>query len=160
MRLMIAAALLLWSLPASAQSIPQPAYDDAFRLLTRDAFTEFQRVMKAHPMTLDTTATKVAQGGMTKTVSQKISVPDPTPAEWDANVRKQLAAAMVTLAGKLAPYSRIGLLAHTAGATDTIQVSGSERGQAPGQGLAIRANHTTSILTGRRAITVYVVVGP
>jgi len=94
MRALLAAALLLL-MPGAAEA---QTHADSLRLVARDAFTLLQVELGTGRFTLDeTTVTGMSIESVIISASGTT-----TPAQWEADVRAQLAAKMKALAAKVA----------------------------------------------------------
>ena len=157
MRALLAAALLLLipgAAEAQVQPTPQPVtYDDVFRVVTRDAFQQLQVEIGTQRFRLDLTANKKGVGGMTKLESAKLSIAAATPAEWDAEVRKQLPAKVKALVKKLSTATVIGNPASAPSNPDTLTVIDELRG------IVFQTKHGEPGISGRRSLTLAVLVG-
>ncbi len=151
MRLMIAAALLLL-MPGAAEA-QVAGYDDALRLVARDAFTLLQAELGTGRFTLDENATKVGVGGMTDMQSVVISVAGATPTEWETALRAQLPAKVRALAVKVGPAKLMGLAPIPT--TDGVTIFDARRGIA----LSAKSSMKASAISGRRSLTLAVLVG-
>lgn len=149
MRSVFAILFLLWSLPASAQT----GYDDSFRLIARDAFTLLQTEIGTQRFRLDESARQKGQGGITAIESVKIAVSSPDPATWEAAVRKQLQAKVKALALKVSTASLIGSPNGATSKPDTVWMSD------PLRGIVLQVKHGEPGLSGRRSLTLAVLVG-
>lgn len=133
---------LLWSLPSSAQT-----HADSLRLIARDAFTLLSTELGTGRFTLDETTT----AGM-KLESVIISVSGTTPpAQWEADVRAQLAVKMKALAAKVSRVQVIG--AAPIPTHDGVLITDAKRGVA----LAVKSSLQPGV-TGRMSITFAVLV--
>ncbi len=157
MRLMIAAALLLL-IPGAAEAQVQPTpppvtYDDVFRVVTRDAFYQLGLELGTQRFRLDLTANKKGANGMTALESVKLSISAATPAEWDAEVRKQLPAKIKALVAKVSTATVIGNPASAPSNPDTLTIIDVPRG------IVFQTKHGEPGISGRRSLTLAVLVG-
>ena len=102
---------------------------------------------------LDLSATKKGANGMTALESVKISVSASDPAAWEAEVRKQLPAKVQALAKKVSTASLIGQPTSATSNPDTVTVIDTLRG------LVLQAKHSEPGISGRRTLTLAVLVG-
>jgi hypothetical protein len=157
MRALLAAALLLLipgAAEAQVQQTPPPVtYDDVFRVVTRDAFQQLQVEIGTQRFRLDLSATKKGQGGMTALESVKLSIAAASPAEWDAEVRRQLPAKVKALVKKVSTATVIGNPTSAPSNPDTLTVIDQLRG------VVLQTKHGEPGLSGRRSLTLAVLVG-
>lgn len=156
-RLMIAAVLLLL-IPGAAEAQVQPTpppvtYDEVFRVVTRDAFQQLQVEIGTQRFKLDLSATKKGANGMTALESVKLSIAAASPAEWDAEVRKQLPAKITALVKKVSTASLIGNPTSAPSNPDTLTVIDVQRG------IVFQTKHGEPGISGRRSLTLAVLVG-
>lgn len=157
MRALLAATLLLL-MPGAAeaqvtQTPPPVTYDDVFRVVTRDAFQQLQVEIGTQRFRLDLTANKKGVGGMTKLESAKLSIAAATPAEWDAEVRKQLPAKVKALVKKVSTATVIGNPTSAPSNPDTLTIIDVPRG------IVFQTKHGEPGISGRRSLTLAVLVG-
>ena len=157
MRALLAAALLLLmpgAAEAQVQPTPQPVtYDDVFRVVTRDAFQQLQVEIGTQRFRLDLTANKKGVGGMTKLESAKLSIAAATPAEWDAEVRKQLPAKVKALVKKVSTATVIGNPTSAPSNPDTLTIIDVPRG------IVFQTKHGEPGVLGKRSLTLAMLVG-
>lgn len=157
--LVIAAILaLLLLIPGAAEAQVQPTpppvtYDDVFRTLTRDAFQMVQVEIGTQRFRLDLSATKKGANGMTALESVKLSIAAATPAEWDTEVRKQLPAKVKALVKKVTSATVIGNPTSAPSNPDTLTVIDELRG------IVFQTKHGEPGVTGKRSLTLAVLVG-
>ena len=153
---MVLGGLLVATAAMAQNSSPTPpptSYDDYFRTLTRDAFQMVQVEIGTQRFKLDLSATKKGANGMTALESVKLSIAAATPAEWDAEVRKQLPAKIKALVKKVSTASLIGNPTSAPSNPDTLTVIDELRG------LVFQTKHGEPGISGRRSLTLAVLVG-
>lgn len=140
---LLAAALLLL-MPGAAEA---QTHADSLRLVARDAFTLLQVELGTGRFTLDeTTVTGMSLESVIISASGTT-----TPAQWEADVRKQLPAKMKALAAKVSRVQVIGVAPIPT--TDGVVISDAKRGVA----LAVKSSLQPGV-TGRMSITFAVLV--
>ena len=144
MRALIAAALLLL-IPGAAQA---QTHADSLRLIARDAFALLQVELGTGRFTLDETT---VTGMSIESVIISASGTTP-PAQWEADVRTQLAAKMKALAVKVARVQVVGVAPIPT--TDGVTIIDAQRGIA----LSVKSSLKAGI-TGKRSVTLAVLVG-
>lgn len=157
MKALLTVALLML-LPGAAEAqvtqTPVPVtYDDYFRTITRDAFQQLQVEIGTQRFRLDLSATKKGANGMTALESVKLSISAATPAEWDAAVRKQLPAKIKALVKKVSTATVIGNPTSAPSNPDTLTVIDVPRG------IVFQTKHGEPGISGRRSLTLAVLVG-
>lgn len=153
---MVLGGLLVATAAMAQNSSPTPpptSYDDYFRTLTRDAFQMVQVEIGTQRFRLDLSATKKGANGMTALESVKLSIAAATPAEWDAEVRKQLPAKITALVKKVSTASLIGNPTSAPSNPDTLTVIDVQRG------IVFQTKHGEPGISGRRSLTLAVLVG-
>ena len=143
MRALLAAALLLL-IPGAAEA---QTHADSLRLVARDAFHLLQVELGTGRFTLDETT---VTGMNVESVIISASGTTP-PAQWEADVRAQLAAKMKALAVKVAKVQVIGVAPIPT--TDGVVISDAKRGVA----LAVKSSLQPGV-TGRMSVTFAVLV--
>jgi hypothetical protein len=143
MRALIAAALLLM-MPVAAEA---QTHADSLRLIARDAFTLLQVELGTGRFTLDETT---VAGMNVESVIISASGTTP-PAQWEADVRAQLAAKMKALAVKVARVQVVGVAPIPT--TDGVVISDAKRGVA----MAVKSSLRPGI-TGNMSVTFAVLV--
>ena len=142
-RALLAAALLLL-MPGAAQA---QVHADSLRLIARDAFQLLQVELGTGMFTLDeTTVTGMSLESVIISASGTT-----TPAQWEADVRAQLAAKMKALAVKVARVQVIGVAPIPT--TDGVVISDAKRGVA----MAVKSSLQPGV-TGRMSVTFAVLV--
>lgn len=167
MRTPILLLLLLWSLPAHAQT----TYPEAFAVVSSDACTAVGEAIQPNfgrgnrfpvtPFRLSSATTKDVDG-MVKTVTEKITVPASTPeSQLAAAWRAKLPALATKLAAKVKPYTAIGSLENTKVRTSdsTSQTPDSRVCEFPRGGVVMRMRYTRGRFTGDHNLYVDVLVG-
>lgn len=135
---------------------PAPVtFDDYFRTIARDAFGLFQVALGSKRFRLDEAAGVKGQNGMTALEAVKVSSAAALPADWDADLRKQLPAKMSALAVKISTAVVIGCPADskTLGSNDSVWITDVSRG------VVLQAKHGEPGASGQRTITFQVLVG-
>lgn len=153
---MVLGGLLVATTAMAQNSSPTPpptSYDDYFRTLTRDAFQMVQVEIGTQRFRLDLLATKKGANGMTALESVKLSIAAATPAEWDAEVRKQLPAKIKALVAKVSTATVIGNPTSAPSNPDTLTIIDELRG------VVLQTKHGEPGLSGRRSLTLAVLVG-
>lgn len=143
MRALLAAALLLL-IPGAAQA---QTHADSLRLIARDAFTLLQVELGTGRFTLDETT---VTGMSIESVIISASGTTP-PAQWEADVRAQLAKKMADLAKKVAPVLVVGVAPIPT--TDGVAMKDPQRGIA----MAVKSSLRPGV-TGRMSVTFAVLV--
>lgn len=168
MRTPILLLLLLWSLPAHAQT----TYPEVYRAVSVDAYDALgQAVMgpnfaRGRAFTPSRTfrlslSTKKDVDGMVKTVTEKITAPaSSSPAELEKAWRAQLPALVSKLAAKIAPFSAVGSFLDTAAKnTDAISQTPDRLIFENYHPFTVRTRYTRGRFTGDHNLYVDVLVG-
>ena len=143
MRALLAAALLLL-IPGAAEA---QTHADSLRLIARDAFQLLQVELGTGRFTLDeTTVTGMSIESVIISASGTS-----TPAQWEADVRAQLAVKMKALAAKVSKAQVIGVAPIPT--TDGVVISDAKLGVA----MAVKSSLRPGI-TGNMSVTFAVLV--
>lgn len=154
---LVLGVLALGASSTSAQSDPRlvGAYDDAFRLVARDAFQLFQRAQPRLQIDNAAPAETVGAGGMTKRIRKEIRTSKgiTSAAQLDQELRAKVGAVINAIAAEIQAghYTRIGVPAQP-------KSRESASSSIWGEGLGLSFNHTVSA-DGTHRVFVVALVG-